>query len=120
MTGAIIPKGANAVIMQENASVEGDNVVFIQSPTLGTNVRKAGEDIQSGQTVVAKGTQLTAAYLALIASVGVAKITVNRKLKIALIATGDELTMPGHPLTVGAIYESNRFALHALLADFPC
>jgi molybdopterin molybdotransferase len=119
MTGAIIPKGTDAVIMQENTSPEGDNIVFKQIPEKGDSVRKAGEDIQRGQMVVAKGTQLKAAHLALIASVGVAQVTVVRKLTIALIATGDELTPPGQPLAQGAIYESNRFALNALLADFP-
>ncbi|MBL4631942.1 MAG: molybdopterin molybdenumtransferase MoeA, partial [Paraglaciecola sp.] len=85
----------------------------------GNNVRKAGEDFQRGQVVLVKGTQLKAAHLALIASIGVAQLTVTRKLKVALIATGDELTPPGRPLSLGAIYESNRFALTALLADFP-
>lgn len=119
MTGAIIPKGADAVVMQENTSADGDNIVFKQTPAKGNSVRKAGEDIQQGQIVVAKGTQLKAAHLALIASVGVAQVIVTRKLRIGLVATGDELTTPGQPLALGAIYESNRLALNALLADFP-
>jgi molybdopterin molybdotransferase len=119
MTGAIIPKGADAVVMQENTTADGDNIVFKQIPEKGNSVRKAAEDIQRGQVVVAKGTQLKAAHLALIASVGVAQVTVTRKLKVALIATGDELTPPGQALEIGAIYESNRFALNALLAEFP-
>jgi molybdopterin molybdotransferase len=119
MTGAIIPKGADSVVMQENASVDGDNIVFRQIPVKGNSVRKAGEDIQQGQVVVTAGTQLKAAHLALIASVGIAQVSVTRRLKVGLIATGDELTPPGQNLAPGAIYESNRFALNSLLADFP-
>lgn len=119
MTGAVIPLGADAVVMQENTVVDGDTIEFKQIPDKGNNVRRTGEDIQRGQTVVAKGTQLKAAHLALIASVGVAQVTVIRQLKIGLIATGDELTIPGQDLVPGAIYESNRFALNALLCDFP-
>jgi molybdopterin molybdotransferase len=119
MTGAIIPKGADAVVMQENTSIDGDNIVFKQTPAKGNSVRKAGEDIQRGQIVVTTGTKLKPAHLALIASVGVPTVTVTRNLKIGLIATGDELTPPGQSLQPGAIYESNRFALNALLADFP-
>jgi molybdopterin molybdotransferase len=69
--------------------------------------------------VVAKGTQIGPAHLALIASIGIAEVAVSRQLKIGLIATGDELTSPGQPLAAGAIYESNRYALKALLNDFP-
>ena len=119
MTGAIIPLGANAVVMQENTVADGHRIEFKQIPDKGNSVRRAGEDIQRGQIVVAKGTQLKAAHLALIASVGVAQVTVTRQLRIGLIATGDELTVPGEDLVPGAIYESNRFALNALLCDFP-
>ncbi|MEP1445153.1 MAG: molybdopterin molybdotransferase MoeA [Paraglaciecola sp.] len=119
MTGAVIPDGADAVVMQENTTTNGDTVEFKELVQKGSSIRQAGEDIQRSQIVVEKGTQLKAAHLALIASVGVAQITVTRKLKVALIATGDELTAPGEKLSQGAIYESNRFALLALLADFP-
>ena len=119
MTGAVIPQGADSVVMQENTEVKGDSVIFNQIPKLGNSVRRAGEDIQQGQVVVAKGTKLTPAYLALIASVGIAEISVIRQIKVALIATGDELTIPGQPLSDGAIYESNRYALTALLNSFP-
>ncbi|WP_339723260.1 molybdopterin molybdotransferase MoeA [uncultured Paraglaciecola sp.] len=119
MTGALIPKGANAVVMQENTLADGNNIEFKQLPSKGNSVRQAGEDIQRSQIVVTKGTQLKAAHLALIASVGVAQIRVTPKLKVGLIATGDELTPPGQKLVSGAIYESNRVALNALLADFP-
>jgi molybdopterin molybdotransferase len=119
MTGAVIPQGADSVVMQENTVVNDDSVIFNQIPQLGNSVRKAGEDIQLGQVVVSKGTKLTAAHLALIASVGIAELSVVRLIKVGLIATGDELTIPGQPLGEGSIYESNRFALTALLNEFP-
>ena len=119
MTGAVIPQGANSVVMQENTELKNNGVMFKQIPELGNSVRKAGEDIQQGQVVITKGTKLTPAYLALIASVGIAEISVIRLIKVGLIATGDELTLPGEPLMDGAIYESNRFALTALLNVFP-
>lgn len=119
MTGAVLPQGADSVVMQENTEVQSDTITFLQIPKQGNSVRCAGEDIQQGQTVVEKGTSLTPAYLALIASVGVANVEVTRKLKVALIATGDELTPPGQALIQGNIYESNRFALQALLTNFP-
>ncbi len=119
MTGAVIPIGADSVVMQENTEIRDNSVVFKQIPELGNSIRKAGEDIQQGQVVVNKGTKLTPAYLALIASVGIAEISVTRLIKVGLIATGDELTPPGQPLSEGAIYESNRYALSALLNTLP-
>jgi molybdopterin molybdotransferase len=119
MTGAVIPQGADSVVMQENTDVKDDLVIFKQIPECGNSVRKAGEDIQQGSVVASKGTKLTPAYLALIASVGVAEVSVIRLTKVGLIATGDELTAPGQPLIDGAIYESNRYALSALLKAFP-
>jgi molybdopterin molybdotransferase len=119
MTGAVIPQGADSVVMQENTDVKDNLVIFKQIPEYGNSVRKAGEDIQQGSVVVAKGTKLTPAYLALIASVGIAEISVVRHITVGLIATGDELTPPGQPLSDGAIYESNRYALRALLKAFP-
>lgn len=119
MTGAVIPQGADSVVMQENTEVKDNTVFFKQIPKLGNSVRKAGEDIQQGQVVVTKGTKLTPAYLALIASVGIAEISVVRLIKVGIVATGDELTSPGLPLKEGAIYESNRYALSALLNTFP-
>ncbi|MFT4809848.1 MAG: molybdopterin molybdotransferase [Paraglaciecola sp.] len=119
MTGAVIPLGADSVVMQENTDTENKLVIFRQIPESGNSVRKAGEDIQRGSVVVTKGTKLTPAFLALIASVGIAEISVIRNIKVGLIATGDELTPPGEPLSDGAIYESNRYALTALLKTFP-
>lgn len=118
MTGATLPVGADSVVMQENTETKGNLVLFHQQPLKGNSVRKAGEDIQINQVVVSKGTSLTAAHLGVLASVGVHEVEVTTKIKVALIATGDELTSPGQPLKKGAIYESNRFALRALLENF--
>jgi molybdopterin molybdotransferase len=119
MTGAVIPQGTDSVVMQENTDIKSDVVVFKQIPECGNSVRRAGEDIQQGNVVVTKGTRLTPAYLALIASVGIVEVSVIRHIKVGLIATGDELTPPGQPLSDGAIYESNRYAISALLKTFP-
>jgi len=119
MTGAVIPLGADSVVMQENTQAKDDSVTFKQIPEWGNSVRRAGEDIQQGQVVVSRGIKLTPAFLALIASVGIAEISVIRNIKVGLIATGDELTAPGQALNDGAIYESNRYALSALLTTFP-
>ncbi|WP_289030304.1 molybdopterin molybdotransferase MoeA [uncultured Paraglaciecola sp.] len=118
MTGAIIPEGADAVVMQENTNIHDKQITFKQIPKLGNSIRRAGEDIKKGQMVIEKGTQLTPAYLALIASIGISEVAVIRRVKVGLIATGDELTPPGEALVEGAIYESNRYALTALLSTF--
>ena len=115
MTGAIIPEGANAVEMQENTSVVDDRVALLGPVNTGSNIRKVGEDIKTGQIVVTKGTRLLPSHLSLIASVGVGSVEVVRRPLVGLIATGDELTAPGQPLKPGGIYESNRYALNALL-----
>ncbi|MEP2650901.1 MAG: gephyrin-like molybdotransferase Glp, partial [Paraglaciecola sp.] len=119
MTGAVIPQGADSVVMQENTEVDGKRITFKQKPSVGNSVRKAGEDIKKGQIVIGKGTRVNAANLALLASIGVSEVAVIRRVKVALIATGDELTPVGQPLQKGAIYESNRYALSALLHSFP-
>ncbi|MFT5003912.1 MAG: molybdopterin molybdotransferase, partial [Flavobacteriales bacterium] len=86
-----------------------------QDKSFGSNVRNAGEDIKINQQVLSSGHKLTAIDIGVLASLGVVEVIVYRKLKVALIATGDELKLPGHPLRVGDIYESNRFVLAAML-----
>jgi molybdopterin molybdotransferase len=117
MTGAIVPLGADAVVMQENTQVSDGFVVFKQQPKAGNNIRCAGDDIRQGELVLAKGCFLGPAELALIASIGQAKVEVTRQLTVGLIATGDELTLPGNPLKAGGIYESNSYALSAQLEN---
>ncbi|MEW6994066.1 molybdopterin molybdotransferase MoeA [Colwelliaceae bacterium MEBiC 14330] len=115
MTGAKLPAGCDSVEMQENVVVDGEKITFLQAKTLGSHVRKAGEDIQIKQSVIAKGRKLSAVDIGVLASLGIDNVTVFRQLKVALIATGDELKSPGQTLAEGDIYESNRFVLAAML-----
>lgn len=117
MTGAVIPEGADCVVMQEKTQPNGQDVFFDYTPKAGENVRQKGEDILRNSEVIPAGTVLTAAHLSLIASIGIDTCHVTRKIKVALLATGDELTPPGQTLNPGGIYESNRYALRALLEN---
>ena len=116
-TGAQIPAGADAVVMQERCELSEAGVA-IQTPAKpGDNIRRAGEDLAVGCEVLAAGRVLRPAALGLAASVGCAKLTVFTPVRVALFFTGDELMMPGEALRPGAIYNSNRFVLRALLED---
>jgi molybdopterin molybdotransferase len=127
-TGAQVPPGADAVVMQEQCAAiaaavagEGLGAVRIDTvPVAGQWIRRRGEDVQHDSVVLAAGTRLTPAALGLAASVGAATLTVARRPRVALFSTGDELVMPGEPLKPGAIYNSNRFTLRALLQSFGC
>jgi len=115
MTGAKMPNCCDSVEMQENVAVDGDDITFLKEKALGSHVRKAGEDIQQGQKVLTQGHKLTPVDIGVLASLGIASVQVYRKLTVALIATGDELKMPGQALLSGDIYESNSFVLAAML-----
>ena len=127
-TGAQVPPGADAVVMQEQCAAiaaavagEGLGAVRIDTvPVAGQWIRRRGEDVQHDSVVLAAGTRLTPAALGLAASVGAATLTVARRPRVALFSTGDELVMPGEPLKPGAIYNSNRYTLRALLQSFGC
>jgi len=124
MTGAKMPAGCDTVEMQENCQViepdetakfEKNTIKFLGKKSVGSHVRYAGEDINEGQHVLTAQHRLTTVDIGVLASLGIAKVKVMRKLTVALIATGDELKTPGQTLTEGDIFESNSFVLAAML-----
>jgi molybdopterin molybdotransferase len=119
-TGAMIPQGADAVVMQEQCVAEGDAVIVNHQPLQGEWIRRRGCDIASGSTVLEAGIVLRPQDVALAASVGLAELSVAKRLKVAVFFTGDELAMPGEPLKPGAIYNSNRYTLTAMLKRMGC
>jgi molybdopterin molybdotransferase len=119
MTGALVPTGADTVVMQENVQRNGDQLALMQIPELGENIRRAGEDIQLGSEVLAAGKRLSALDIGLLASLGLAQVAVVRRLRVAILTTGDELLPAGAAHEAGKIYDSNRPLLTALLTRLP-
>ena len=119
-TGAPVPPGADAIVMQELCTVDGDYVLIGAPPRAGHWIRRVGEDIRAGDVILAEGRKLQAQDIGLAASVGLAELPVRRRLKVAIFFTGSELVMPGEPLPSGAIYNSNRFTLNGLLQRMGC
>ena len=119
-TGAPLPAGADAVVMQELCAIDGDTLTVNHVPHAGEWIRRRGEDIAVGAEVLTAGTRLSAAHVGVAASVGAAQLTVFSRLRVALFSTGDELALPGEALKPGGIYNSNRYTLRALLEGLGC
>ena len=119
-TGAPVPVGADAIVMQEDCSVSGDIVSIKKTPKKGEWIRLTASDIRKGGLVLAAGKRLLPQDTGLAASVGIKALPVFRKLRLGLFFTGDELVMPGDPLPPGRIYNSNRFTLNGLADAFGC
>ncbi len=116
MTGAVVPPGADTVVMQEVVSAEGNRISLHKGVMRGENVRYAGEDLKIGDEALPAGTRIEPANLGLLASLGVAEVVVRRKPRVAFFSTGDELRSVGQPAEPGTIYDSNRYTLYGMLA----
>ena len=120
MTGAPVPAGCDAVVMQEETRLQDNNIVITAPVNAGQNIRLTGDDIRAGHQVLAAGVRLGAAELPLLASLGIATVKVLRKLRVAIFSTGDELQPVGQPLAAGQIYDTNRFAISLMLHKLGC
>ncbi len=120
MTGAMIPEGADCVVIQEVVRVEGETIIVPPGQKPAQNIRRAGEDLQAGKPAIPAGKRLRPAELGVIASLGIAEISVRRRVRVALFSTGDELISLGMPLTPGAVYDSNRYTLWGMLTRLGC
>ena len=120
MTGAVMPRGTDTVVIQEIAKVEGTRVVLPAGQETGQNRRLAGEDLKKGKAALAAGRLLRPADLGLVASLGIGEVSVRRKLKVAFFSTGDELVSVGKKLKAGEVYDSNRYTLWGMLARLGC
>ncbi|KJY83822.1 molybdenum cofactor biosynthesis protein MoaA [Vibrio galatheae] len=121
MTGAKIPTGCDAVIMQENTEVLEQGIQFNQTEVKPqNNIRPTGDDIKQGDVVLNKGARLTSRDIPMIATLGISHVTVVRKPRVAFFSTGDELKPLGEPLAEGQIYDSNRYGIKPLIENFGC
>ncbi|MCP4876849.1 MAG: molybdopterin molybdotransferase MoeA [Gammaproteobacteria bacterium] len=119
-TGAPVPEGADAVIMQEQVDAVDHQIRFDARPASGSNIRPPGNDIRRGTTILNKGCRLRPQDIGLAASVGLQTLPVFSAIKVGMFFTGDELVEPGQALVAGKIYDSNRYTLHGLLESMGC
>ncbi|MBE0612935.1 MAG: molybdopterin molybdotransferase MoeA [Burkholderiales bacterium] len=120
MTGAVMPKGTDTVVIQEIVQAEGEKVRIPAGQKRGQNRRLAGEDLSVGKAVLRAGTPVGPAQLGLMASLGLAEVAVRRRLRVAFFSTGDELCSVGTQLAAGEVYDSNRYTLYGMLARLGC
>lgn len=116
MTGAVMPKGADSVVMLEQTEETGGGVVIGAGHRRGQNVRQAGEDLERGDLAVRQGTRLMPAEIGVLASLGTDRVQVVRRLRVACFSTGDEVLSPGSPGAPGMVYDSNRYTLRGMLS----
>ena len=120
MTGGVVPAGADTIVMQEHTETKDGAVTIGGGHRIGQNLRKAGEDLQCGQPALRRGQPVRPAEIGLIASLGIAEVSVYRKLQVAFFSTGDELVSIGLPLGEGQIYDSNRYTIYGMLNRLGC
>jgi molybdopterin molybdotransferase len=120
MTGAVLPQDVDCVVIQEVARVDGDSVIVPAGQRAEQNTRRAGEDLRAGTAAIASGKLLRPAELGIVASLGIAELSVRRRVRVALFSTGDELCSLGTPLFPGAVYDSNRYTIWGMLTRLGC
>src|SRR2546428_930328 len=120
MTGAVMPKNTDTVVIQEAVTVDGNRISIPPGQEPGQNRRLAGEDLQKGKPALRAGALLRPAELGLIASLGIGEVSVRRKLRVAFFSTGDELVSVGKKLKAGGVYDSNRYTLWGVLQRPGC
>jgi molybdopterin molybdotransferase len=120
MTGAVVPAGADCVVVQEVSRVEGDTVIVPAGQRAEQNIRRAGEDLRAGKPGISSGKLLRPAELGIVASLGIAEVSVRRRVRVALFSTGDELCSIGTPMFPGAVYDSNRYTIWGMLTRLGC
>jgi molybdopterin molybdotransferase len=119
-TGAPVPEGADAVVMQEHCRTDGERALLPSATRPGDHIRPAGEDIRRGQVILPAGQRMRPQDVGLTASVGVEAVHVRRQVRVGVLSTGDELLEPGQPARPGRIYDSNRYTLNAMLRSLDC
>src|SRR5687767_4786498 len=120
MTGAVMPQGADTIVMQEHAKAADGEVIIGAGHRKGQHLRRAGEDLATGQVALKRGTLLRPAEIGLIASLGIGEAPVYRRLRVAYFSTGDELVSIGTAPREGQIYDSNRYTLYGMLQRLGC
>ncbi len=120
MTGGVVPQGADTIVMQEHAETNGDQVTVGGGHRPGQHLRRAGEDLKTGQSALQRGQLLRPAEIGLIASLGIPEVMVYRRLRVAFFSTGDELRSVGSALAEGQIYDSNRYTIYGMLERLGC